>query len=260
MSSKLKDRIEKYQHSTDYVLLNRVPLVICVNGKNFSKITQLLDKPYCSVFTECMASTMLKLGIEIEGIIFAYQHNDEIVLISRNDQTNETNPWLDNKLQKICSVVSGIASLHFSEVSKKNNLNLTGSPLFTVQAFPVPTMTEAANTIIYKQQQNFHTSIQSACLYELLKKYDKNNIKEMLMGLTMDEKIDLLYQECQVDFNDYPLTFRRGIAAYKRPQISGETMKNKWYVNTELPIFTKEQSFLTNVFKMGHDIFRSDDF
>ncbi len=260
MSNKLKDRIEGYEAATDYKLLNRVPIIICVNGRGFSKVTQLLDKPYCPKFAECIASTMLRLCTDVEGALFAYQFNDEIVIITRNDQSNDTNPWYDNKLQKICSVTSAVATMHFNECADAVKLNVTGDPIFTSQVYAVPTIGEAVNTIIYKQQQNFHSSIQSACLYELIKNYDKHTIKEMLTGLSVDEKIDLLAQECNIDFNDYPLAFRRGVAAYKVPKVSGDSMKNKWHLNPEPPIFTKDQSFLSNIFKNGADIFRQESF
>lgn len=259
--SKLKDRIDSYQAATDYKLLNRVPIIIVINGRSFAKVTQLLDKPYCQKFSECILSTMLRLCTDIEGAIFGYQHNDEIVIIARNDQNPDTSPWYDNKLQKICSVISAIATIHFNECASAIQLNLTGEPIFTSQVFVVPTIGEAINTFIYKQQQNFHTSVQSACLYNLLNKYDKNTIKDMLVGLNVDEKIDLLSQECDIRYNDYPVSFRRGTAAYKVPKVIDGTMKNKWYLNNELPIFTKDQSFLSNIFKNnGVDIFRQENF
>lgn len=253
---KLKDRIDSYQESSDYKLLNKVPLVISINGRAFSKLTSLLDKPHCIKFSECILSTMLRMCTEIEGAIFAYQHNDEIIILLRNDQSLETNPWYDNKLQKICSATASIATLHFNNCAAAIDLNLLGEPIFTSQVFPVPNIMEAINTIVYKQQHNFHTSIQFACFYELLKKYDKNTIKEMLSGLSTDEKIDLLHQECNIDFNEYPVSFRRGTSCYKVPKVINGTMKNKWTINSELPIFTKDQSFLTNIFKNGADIFR----
>jgi tRNA(His) 5'-end guanylyltransferase len=260
MSNKLKDRIEGYQAVTDYKLLNRVPIIICVNGRGFSKVTQLLDKPYCSKFAECILSTMLRLCTDVEGALFSYQHNDEIVIVTRNDQGPETNPWYDNKLQKICSVTSAVATMHFNECASTLKLNVTGDPIFTSQVYAVPTIGEAVNTLIYKQQQNFYSAIQSACIYELIKKYDKNAIKDMLSGLNVDEKIDLLSQECNVNFNDYPVSFRRGVAAYKVPKVTGDSTRNKWYLNPEPPIFTKDQSFLSNIFKNGADIFRQESF
>jgi len=255
---KLKDRVASYQEATDHKLLARVPLVICVNGRAFGKGTELLDKPYCRKFSECILSTMLRLCTEVEGALFGYQHNDEIVIVARNDQSPETIPWYDNRVQKIASVTAAIATTHFTRCATTVDLNFTGDPLFTSQVFAVPNMAEAINTMIYKQQQNFHTSIQFACFYELLKKYDKHSIKEMLSGLSIDEKIDLLQQECSIDFNEYPVTFRRGSACYKAPKVTDGIMKNKWVVNPEPPIFTKDQSFLSNIFKNGADIFRRD--
>jgi tRNA(His) 5'-end guanylyltransferase len=255
---KLKDRIDSYQATSDYKLLARLPIIIIVNGRSFSKLTQLLDKPYCPKFAECILSTMLRLCTEVEGALFGYQYNDEIVLVVRNDQNPDTVPWYDNRVQKISSVTAAIATMHFNDCATKLSLNLTNDPIFTSQVFAVPTIGEAINTLVYKQQYNFHASIQFACLYELIKKHDKNAIKEMLSGLSMDEKIDLLHQECQINFNDYPVSFRRGTACYKVPKLSEESARYKWYLNPEPPIFTKDQSFLSNIFKHGSDIFRQE--
>lgn len=253
---KLKDRIASYQETSDFKLLPRVPIVITINGRAFSKGTELLDKPYCPKFAECMFSTTLKLCTEIEGALFGYQHNDEIVIIARNDQSPETLPWYDNKIQKICSVTASIATHHFSRCATAIDLNMT-EPVFTAQAFTVPTLAEAVNTLIYKQQSNFYTSVQFACFYEMLaRKYDKHIIKDMMNGLSIDEKIGLLHSECGVSFNSYPTPFRRGTACYKVPKVTGDIVKNKWFLNNEPPIFSKDQSFLTNIFKNGADIFR----
>lgn len=260
MATSLKDRIDSYIESTNIKLLPKVPLIISVNGRSFSKNTSLLDKPYCPKFAECIFSTMLKLCSDIDGSVFAYQHSDEITLAIRNDQSLDTNPWYDNKVQKICSAVSSIATMHFNMCADKININLLGEPIFITNVYAVPNIAEAINSFVYKQQQNFQTSIQFACFYELLKKYDKPTIKEMLAGLSVDEKVDLLHQECNIDFNEYPDEYRRGAACYKIPKVVNGTMKNKWFINTNLPIFTKDQSFLSNIFKNGADIFRHESF
>ncbi len=248
---KLKDRIDSYINGSEYKLLPKVPLVIEVNGRGFSKATSLLDKPYCPKFAECMNSVLLRLCNEIEGVLFGYGFNDELVFITRNDQNLETEPWLDNKINKICSIVSGIASLHFHECAKLVELNLLGSPGFIVRPYVVPTISEAINCLIYKQQFNFYKSLQLACFYEFLKKERPVD----LTGLSLDEKRNLLLQE-GINFNSYPLPFRRGVGCYKTPKIINEVMKNKWIINEEMPIFTANQVFLSNIMKMGADIFR----
>ncbi len=150
-----------------------------------------------------------------------------------------------------------MATLYFNIYLKKYDINIVGEPTFTSNVFVVPNIAEAINSIIYKQQQNFYISIQMACFYELLRFNNKNTIKDMLLGLNIDEKIALLKQECNIDFNNYPPLFRRGGSCYRSPKVMPDgTMKNKWVINTDLPIFTKD-SHLNNIFKMGHDIFRN---
>ena len=249
MTITLKNRIDNYINITDYKILSKLPIIIIINGRNFSKTTSLLDKPFCNKFSECMTYTMGRLCIEVEGAIFAYCFNDEIVLILRNDQSINTEPWYDGRIQKICSITSSLATLYFNKYALSIDLNIINDSIFSSQAFVVPNIIEAINTIIYKQQQNFYSSIHNSCFYELLnKKYDKNSIKKMLMGLSIDDKIDLLKQTCDVEFNDYALLFRRGIACYKKHVLTDDGFKSKWSIDNELPVFSKEQIFLSNIF------------
>lgn len=258
-NTKLKDRIAVYENTADTKLLPRIPLIITINGRSFSKITSLLDKPYCSKFAECMYSTMLRLVNEIDGAVFAYCFNDEIIIVARNDQNLDTHPWYDNKVQKIVSATASVATLHFNNCAASIDLNLMGDPIFLSKAFVVPNITEAINVMVAKQQQAFQSSINFACFYELLKKYNKEDIKEMLSGSSLDEKINLLSQECDVDYNEYSTEFRRGVACYRSPKLMEDgILKNKWILNSDIPLFTRDHSFLGNIFKGGHDIVRHD--
>ena len=256
-SLKLKDRIESYQQQSDHKLLNKLPVIIVVNGRSFSKTTSILDKPYYDKFSECLLSTCIKLCSEVEGVVFSYCYNDEIVLISKNDQTNETSAWFDNKIQKISSITASIATSHFNNYAKSIDLEIIGEALFSCKVFTVPNIIEATNTIIFKQQNNFYLSVDMACFYELIKIHDKSTVKSMLLGLSLEEKIDLLRYECNVEFNNYSNIFRRGASCYKVPVVLGESVKNKWFINTDLPIFSKDHEFITNIIKNGTDIFRS---
>jgi tRNA(His) guanylyltransferase len=260
---KLRDRIDAYSEITDYKLLNKLPVIITVNGRSFSKLTALLEKPFSNKLTECFCSTLLRLIQEIDGAIFGYHFNDEIIIVSRNDQHLETLPWYDNNLQKICSATSSMATLYFNNYASATELNLMGEAIFHTHIYTVPNITEAINVIVSKQQQAIQTSIYFSCFYELLKKYDKHDIKEMLAGTTIDDKINLLHQECGINFNDYSNAFRRGIACYRSPKVINyegtNVIKNKWTLNVDVPIFTKEHSFLNQIFRAGTDILRKDD-
>lgn len=261
---KLRERISTYEESANFKLLGKVPLIISINGRSFSKLTSFLDKPFSTSFAETMYSCLIRLTQEIEGAVLGYSFNDEIVIIVRNDQTAETSPWYENNIQKIVSAVSSIITLHFNNYAKSANLNLSGDPIFLTQVFAVPNLTEAINVMVSKQQQAFQSALHSACLYELIKHYNKNDIKEMLNGIGYDEKISLLQQECNVDFNEYPTAFRRGVACYRTPteiNFNGQSIiKNKWVLDVDIPLFTKEHSFLNQILKGGSDILRKEAF
>ncbi len=257
MAITIKDRISSYEEVANYKFLPKLPVIIQINGRSFSKVTSLLDKPFCEKFSNCISTTMLNVCLEVEGAVFAYHFNDEITIILRNDQNADTIPWFDNKIQKIVSICSSIATLNFSNLSNSMDLNLMGDSVFTCSAYTAPSILEAIHILVSKQHQNLQSAIQSACFYELLKKYDKNTIKEMLTGLSIDDKVGLLFQECDIDFNNYPMAFKRGIACYRAPKVINDVVKNKWVLNKDLPIFTQDHSFLVNILKNGQDILRS---
>jgi tRNA(His) 5'-end guanylyltransferase len=256
----LKDRIEQYEKIGIQTFLPKIPLIIKVNGRSFGKVTRLLNKPFDQKLAECFYASLLALVQGIDGAFFGFHFNDYLIIALRNDQSLETEPFANNDGQKISSIASSIVTSTFLNLVNSHDLTLMGETIFSALSFTVPTLTEASNSIIFYQQKAFQTAINSACFYELMNKFNKEEIKEMLTGLTSDEKIDLLRQEMGIDFADYPLALTRGVAAYKAPKIGyyegKETIKNSWTLNTELPIFTRDQSFLSGIFKNGSDILR----
>lgn len=248
MPPKLSDRIHSYQNVFDYKILPKLPIIIEINGRSSNKTTSLLEKPFCENFSQCMMASAYRICTEIDGAVFGYLHGDDLTIIMRNDQNLETTPWYDNKIQNICSSTASMFTYYFNNYSSATDLNTMGDSIFLSKVYAVPTLTEAINVLIFKQQENFYNSIHWACFYELLnKKYDKTHIKEMLSGLSIDQKIELLKEQCNIDFNNYPLSFRRGIGFYKKPQMTDGGLKNKWTINQELTIFTKDHDFLTNL-------------
>jgi tRNA(His) 5'-end guanylyltransferase len=243
----LKERIESYQNIYDHKIIPRIPLILTINGKSFSKVTSLVNKPFCSQLSNLFKDITISLCEEIEGVFFAYQFNDEIVLILRNDQSQETIPLFDNRIQKIISYASSLATFKFNQVF--SSLPLKGEPIFISNIFAVPNIVEVVNTLIYKQQYNSYASLQFACYYELLRKYDKDIIKNMIRELTIEQKVSLLDSEFNINFNDYPIVFRRGISFYKGPVIENNIIKTRWVTDSNLPIFAKNQSYLLNIFK-----------
>lgn len=257
----LKERITSYKEANSLKLMRRVPIIINVNGRAFARITNDLSKPYCAEFMNAMCATSIKLCHEITGSVFAYCFNDNITIVTRNDQSNETMPWFQNDAQKIVSASASIATLEFSNAARDLGLKLAGDATFASSVYAVPNLTEAINVLVAMQQVSTHSSLNFASYYELYKKYGQDAY-DIVQGRTAEEKEELLTEECGIAFNNYPSAFRRGVAFYRAPTLvssaEGQIMKNKWVMNNEIPIFTKDQTFLTNIFKSGADIYRAN--
>jgi tRNA(His) 5'-end guanylyltransferase len=247
---KLKDRIEGYIKASSQMLVSKLPVIFVVNGIGFKHSTALLDKPFSAPLAKALCATLFNLTEELEGAVFGYSFNDELIVITRNDQNIDTQPWYGNDAQTLASVASSIATLHFQTHLLTNGIDLK-RPIFRAKAFVVPNITEAVNTLIFKQQQAAFFSLYSACFYELLAKgLDKNDIRETLANTTTSEdKVELLARECGIDYNTaYPLGFRRGVACYRRPKLIDDIeTKMVWEFDSQLPIFTRDTEFLKDV-------------
>jgi tRNA(His) 5'-end guanylyltransferase len=248
----LKDRILHYENICDPKLMPRVPVIISLNGRNFARATSLTNKPFDIALGQCFYSTMSLLVHEIEGAVFAYSFSDEIIIISRNDQNLDTTPWYNNSISKIVSVASSLATLHFADAATELEVNITGDPIFLGSVFTVPSITEAVNVMVFAQQRAHQISVRLACFYELLRKFRKHEIEEMLMDTSLEDKIKILRDEAGIDYYDYPVEYRRGVACYRRPEtinFNGEDIvKEKWSLQNDVPLFS-EKDFLQGIIK-----------
>lgn len=253
--STLKERINEYENATNLKLIRRVPLFISLNGRGFRKTTSLLEKPFAADFFEIIGAVMVKLMQEVDGSVFSYSCNDEILLVALNNFSNETNAWYDNNIQNIVSASSSIATLEFAKQAGLKNINILGDPVFLSKAFVVPNITEAINVFISKQQQGFHISLYNAVYFELLRKYKPETVREALLNKTSEEKIEILMNETKINYNNYPLPFRRGFGCYRTPRIiktnEQNTVKDKLFIDDEVPIFSQDYEFLSNILKSG---------
>lgn len=249
----LRERIEEYDLVSDSYLTRRLPVVIILNGRSFRKITSLLQKPFSSKFLEVMCGVVIKLMQEIDGSIIGYSYNDEIVLIARNDQNHNSEAWMDNRIQKIVSAASSIATLEFGRLAKNVGIELFGDATFIARTFVVPNVVEAENCLISFQQNCLYAAITNAAFYELSKKHDPEMVRQTIKEKSVQEKAEMLFSECGIVFEkDYPLPFRRGVAAYrteKKIAFEGvDTIKRKLIIEMEVPIFTKDRAFLEDIF------------
>jgi tRNA(His) 5'-end guanylyltransferase len=265
MVESFSDRQKSYEDAYDTKIINRVPVIIRCDVRSAHRITRNLERPYCDKFLKIMGQTMLQSVMEMDGAVFAYHFSDEITFVLRNDRSIDDQPWFQNKIQKLGSVSASLNSVNFIKnfFLQDDQPDLDGDVVFDSKVFALPSITETLNHLILRQQNCLKDGISHAAQSELSKRFGKETALSLLYGKKTEEKLELLYDECDIEYdNYYPSSFRRGVACYKVPKLlktkEGEVTKNKWILDETIPVFALDRNFLSNILYSGHDVFRAD--
>ena len=263
MTELLSERQKAYEDVYDHRIIKRLPLIIRLDGRGFSRLTKRLPRPYCSKMLDLMANTMLNTAMEVEGAIFAYQQSDEITIVLRNDKSYDSEPWFQNRIQKIVSITASLATMFFIKnfSSMDNPPDINNNAIFDCRVFAVPSLQEAANNLIFRQQDCIRNAITSAAQAELGKQFGKKTALKLLHNKNSKDRLDLLLTKCSIDFDKhYPSAFRMGVGAYKIPTLikDSENMRSKWTLDKNVPSFITDKNFILNILHSGVDVFRAE--
>lgn len=259
-SNSLGDRMkENYENRSKTYLIRRTPVIIRLDGKAFHTFTKGLKRPYDEVFHGTMNSTMKYLCENIQGCKLGYTQSDEITLLLTDYDTLTTDAWFDNNVQKICSVSASMATMVFNHVFRQRydewgRVTFSGwddggtneeiaadlwdlhlaycnaierGAMFDSRCFNVP-KEEVANCFIWRQQDATRNAIQmlGQCNFshKELRGKSCNDIQEMLM------------QQKNINFNDMPTEFKRGVCCCRAGM--------GWGLDKDIPIFTQDRDYV----------------
>ena len=263
----LNERQKSYEDVFNYKLPRRTPVLIRVDGANFSRLCRNLQKPYEPIILDAIANTMSSCISDMSGAIFGYTQSDEITFVLRNDQTLDSDPWLDNKIQEISSFTASMATDAFNDAIRniEPKLPLIGKACFKANCWVMPSIGEVVNAIIGRQQECIRGSVSNAAKTLLTEKFGKKTALNMLKSsydkpISSKRKIEMIMENCEISYDeDFPSSFRLGIGIYKVPMLINNSMKNKWKLDWDLPNFSSNgKDFLHNLITMGHDVFREE--
>jgi tRNA(His) 5'-end guanylyltransferase len=193
------DRMKEYEQSeAGRKGLKYLPICVRLDGKNFSKLTKNLERPYCKLFHNLMIE-VTKILIKETGANIGYTQSDEISLIYHNTKIN-SELYFNGKFQKLTSVLASMATAHFNNISV-NIPFLNDLAIFDARAWNVPNVIEAVNTLLWREMDATKNSITTlARCY-----YSHNEIKNK----SCKEMLDMLYNK-NVLWNKMPAEFKRG--------------------------------------------------
>ena len=271
----LGDRMKTfYENIPKTRLTRRQPVIIRIDGKAFHTFTRGFQRPFDDIFIESMQETAKYLCENIENVKCSYQQSDEISLLLTDYENINTAAWFDYQVQKMCSIAASMATLAFNRVFSKvfykwGNENLpdwdvggTNKPvdekliklcniyesasekgaMFDARCFSIP-KEEVCNYFIWRQQDSTRNSIQMVA--------QANFSHKQLQNKSCDELQEMLWQEKNINWNDFETVKKRGSCCTKtgkRTVVDMKTGEQKdrlvWEIDKEIPIFTQDRNYI----------------
>ena len=259
----LGDRMKhNYEERYKIALTRRMPVIIRLDGKAFHTFTRGFERPYDEVLHRSMNKTLKQLCANIQGCKLGYTQSDEISLLLTDFDTVATDAWFDYELEKMCSIAASMATLYFNkafneyaEAEMHPDMDMQRyrvlesacekGALFDARCFNIPE-DEVCNYFIWRQQDATRNAIQmlGQC----------NFSQKELHGKSCNQIQDMLMLQKEINFNDMPVAFKRGICCVKKIECSpmikidgnvgGAFMRNSWVLDEEIPIFTQDRNYI----------------
>lgn len=196
MGDRLKD-LEQMEAGRK--LIPTLPVCVRIDGKGFSRWTKGLQRPYDEHMSNLMIATTKALAEETNASI-SYTQSDEISLVLYSDDYKKE-IFFDGKIQKLVSVIASMATGYFNLLRPQFIPEKTEVAFFDCRVWNVPNLTEATNTILWREFDATKNSISMAARHY----YSHNQLQDK-NGSEMQE---MLFAK-GVNWNDYPNFFKRG--------------------------------------------------
>ena len=197
----LGNRIKNYENIESLRKLDpSLPVIIRLDGKAFHSFTRGLQKPYDKRLQNLMQTTTQYM-VEKTNASLGYTQSDEISLVIITQPESEV--YFGGRVQKLCSILAAACSVQFNALLPSFlPEKVKFLPIFDCRVFNVPTLWEAANTILWREKDAIKNSISVAAQSMFSHK--------SLDGLHSSEKIEKMLKEKNVNWHDYPDDFKHG--------------------------------------------------
>lgn len=258
MSTRMKD----YEWAFSATLPARLPIVIRVDGRAFHRYTHSFDKPFDDTLRNLMAQTAVAMCRNLSGAKFAFTQSDEISVLLTNDDTLNTEPFMGNVVQKLVSISASMATQKFAESLIANDALSLGIPQFDSRVFVLPP-DEVENYFLWRQLDATRNSIRMAAYAHFSHK--------QLLNVTNKQAQDMLFTEKGVNWNDYPIMHKRGVAVKRFEtarhvacQLHGgpiraengdcacvDTTTMDWAPDLFTPVFSEDRDYISSTWRAG---------
>ena len=263
-TSDLANRMKEYEKRNQYYLQKRTPVAIRVDGRNFHTFTKGFQRPFDKILMTTMQETAKYMCENIQGAKFAYVQSDEITIILVDYDTLETDCWFNYRTDKLCSISSSMATMAFNKYFSEMVMQLESDvaqeyetdgdtewvikmekylkayrrscekgAMFDSRCFNIP-KEEVCNLVYWRQLDATRNSIQMVG--------QANFSHKELQGKSCNMIQDMLLTQKDINWNDYPVTCKRGSACIKVHGLNLAELKERphWCIDENMPILKDE--------------------
>lgn len=256
----LSDRMKKYESVWDQELPLRTPVIVRIDGRNFHSFVKDIKNselhsrlptinkfsdPFNPVLADVFSETCIRLCDEISGAELGYYQSDEISILINTYQSLHFEPFLGNRVQKLCSILASQATREFNGYSPFEK-----DAMFDARVFTLP-KEEVCNYFIWRQRDWERNSVQMLGRY-----YFSHNELHRLSNSEIKEK---LIDEEDVVWANLDEWKKNGVCIKKvkkmkevdHPQAPDHPVERKiWKIKSAIPEFTKDREYINqHVFK-----------
>ena len=246
--SSIGDRMKRYEEATRYILPPRTYTIVRVDGKNFSSFTKQCEKPFDYELMSAMEATAKYMFENISGTILTYQQSDEISVVLQDFKSHNTEPWMGGVVQKQASIAASMATMAFNTYWLED-YSRRQMAMFDGRVFTISDSYEVKNYLIWRQQDATRNAINMAA--------SANFSHKSLHGMTSNQRQEKLFNEANINFNDYPTRAKRGSCVVREEFLGPVTytdrrtgeevtltdcLQSRTKIDHEIPIFTSEEA------------------
>lgn len=197
----LPERMKRYESTTtDFLLDESLPVYVRLDMRAGHSFCRGLDKPFDDDYSFAMREAT-KYLVDKTGAMLGYTQSDEISLVWQDC----TKVPFGNRLFKLESVFASMCTAAFILAAQKTKLKgkvESNPPSFDCRAMNLPSMNEAANMILWRVRDSKKNSITLLSLAHFSNKE--------IHGKNSDQKIEMLMDRKNVDWNKLPERYRLG--------------------------------------------------
>lgn len=181
-------------------MIPKLPVIIRLDGNNFSQWTKGLEKPFDMRMVKLMQDTCEFLVKETNAVL-GYVQSDEITLVLYSDNRKSA-IYHDGKKQKILSKLTGKCVNFFNERRKSLLPQHNKVANFDCRIYQTPTLDDACLQVLWRENDATRNSILGLSY--------SHYSQEQVNGLNTNILQDKLMTEKGVNWNDLPVVLKRG--------------------------------------------------